>query len=276
MEVKLDIKLFYIAILLGVFFFWLLHEPKEDPAYRELLSKYDEIQTDYDTLKNKNLSYSSYLKSIEKNNEDLLIELTKYKNRKEKIKYVDRVVYQIKETVVEKPLDTKKFIYETKIGLPVCLFEVKETNYKFEILPVEYEVSLIKGENNSSVKLKAKSGYNGKEYLLPIDIKETEIIKIKDHKYFDFQISAGFSVDLNTVTGLEVSPTLNFPILHIKKHLDIATPKVLLKSQPQIGLDFANYNIGRKTKILNDTWLGVGTAIGLTSNSINITLTSKF
>lgn len=276
MEVKLHPAVILLSfLLLSAILYIFFKKPTEVTKIdKALLEKYSKLETDYSNLKNDNLTLENYIASIESENVELLAEISKYQLAGETVKYVDRIVYKTKEVQVEKPIDTVSYIYKGSSGLPLCYFENKSTSFSFKVLPVEYTVDLIKTDLSTSVKLKAKSSFDKKEYLLPVSTKETKTTTISSRKLIDPKLSLGASV--NFQYPLEFHPVVSFPFLHITENTDLAVPKIQLSSNPTVGLDLVSYNIASKLPVVSDLWVGFGPSIGIAERNINITLVSRF
>ena len=276
MEVKLHPSIIIGGATLIVVLLFFLFRPSqpEENIDLALLEKYSELETNYTKLKNKNISLKDYIGTVEATNTELLSEISKYKLKKQEIKYIDRIVYKTKEVVVEKPVDTTYYVYRSDSGLPLCSFENKDTLFSFSVLPVEYRVDIVKTDKETSIKLKGKSLYDDKEYLIPIDVKETKTTTTTSKRLIEPKLSVGMSLDISS--SLEMKPIVSFPFVHISKDLDVAVPKLQLSDSPTIGLDIVSYNIGSKLPLVSDVWVGIGPSIGLNEKNINLTLVSRF
>ena len=223
---------------------------------------------------NSSLTLNKTISKLEEKNSSLAQELKILKSQGVKIKYVDIVKYKTKEVFVSYEKVPSYHLYKTDEGLPLCLFEKKDS-YNFKVLPVEYTLNVIKSEKQTNYSVKAYSPYSKEEYNVPIDMNETEVIEIATYPKFNLNISAGFSV--NYSNEINISPVISFPFIHFRENIDVLSPEVIfIKNSPAIGISLADYKVSNDLSYLEDTWIGVSYYQNLNRSYIGVTLKSKF
>jgi cell division protein FtsB len=278
MEIKLNTHFFVFLLVVLLLILFGINSCKNNlesiENYNSLLKNYDSVKSNYDSLTNKTLSLNKTIKNLKKDNKSLAKEIEILRSQGTKIEYVDIVKYKTKEIFVSYETPPEYHLYRTEENLPICLFEKKDS-YIFKVLPVEYTLNVIKSKKQTNYSLKGYSSLDKKEYEIPINLNETETIKIDNYPKINLNISAGLSI--NYSENINISPVLSFPFIHLNESTDILSPEIVfVENSPAIGLSLADYKISNNLSYLEDTWLGVSYYKDLNQNYIGVTLKSKF
>ena len=278
MEIKLNTYFFvFLLVILGLVLFGInscKNNLESIENYNSLLKTYSSIRSEYDSLTNKTSSLNKTIKDLKKDNESLAKEIEILRSRGVKIEYVDIVKYKTKEVFVSYETPPEYHLYRTEENLPICLFE-KNDSYIFKVLPVEYTLNVIKTNKQTNYSLKGYSSLDKKEYEIPINLNETQTIKIDNYPKLGLNISAGLSI--NYSNNINISPVVSFPFIHLNESTDILSPEIVfIENSPAVGLSVVDYKVSNNLSYLEDTWLGISYYKDLNRNYVGVTLKSKF
>jgi hypothetical protein len=274
-------KNFFAIVLLLILCFtsgFVYSKYKARIKYQQLLEESTLSSEELTITRNKVKNLNSVLSEKNQETEELKTIIRNYENKPEKIKYIvktETILVGNEEIIKEPP---EEYIYKFKNGLPVSKFSFTEEGYKFTTYDVTFETTTIISKDKTAITLNATSSLEPEtKYKIPVS---TEVIKIRDHKIFDPQLSIGFSQS-NTFSPLDSNlyVSVYMPLIHINKNVDIVIPRISFNNQStRIGMDMISYNIGDPIPLTTDLWIGAGISNDISNKTtgLDLTIGSKF
>lgn len=225
-------------------------------------------ETEMTSVKNEILKEKDIVKKLMQENQDLAKEVIRLNNTKQKIKYITVTEFETKTVTKTLKVLPDSYTFYTDYGMPVCLYEKLEENYKFETLPVKYTADIIITDTSTLVKVKAFSEYSDQEYKLPVQTQTTKI-KQKEDNLFNPKLSLGLSLD----SALKPASTLSLSFLQ-KENYDFVRTDLHINDKVTFGFTPVSYNFSKHVPLLNDISIGVGVSTDLNSKFATLTLST--
>lgn len=273
MVVKINptIILVFLATLIGVLFLSLSPCGDGKDTSGALLQQVASLQEANNNLTIEKASLSKAVGELSKDNHQLLNQVVELEAKGETVRYIDVIKYRTREVVIEVEVLPEEHLYVTEEGLAICRFSHDET-FKFEVLPVDYTINVVKSDTEESISLIAKD-YTSKEVLLPVDVNKSSAVAIRKYPKFEPHFSLGVGLDH---LG-NIDPVIAVPLFHMNENVDIFSPRINFGQENLgVGVSVVDYNIGNNIKFLTDTWIGIGPNYTQQGITIQGTITSKF
>ena len=274
-------KNFFAIVLLLILCFtsgFVYSKYKARIKYQQLLEESTLSNEELTITKNKVKNLNSVLSEKNQETEELKKIIRNYENKPEKIKYIvktETILVGNEEIIKEPP---EEYIYKFKNGLPVSKFSFTEEGYKFITYDITFQTTTIISKDKTAITLSATSSLEPEtKYKIPVS---SEVIKIRDHKIFDPQLSIGFSQS-NTLSPLDSNlyVSIYMPLIHVNKNTDIIIPRISFNNQStRIGMDIISYNVGDPIPLTTDLWVGAGISNDISNKTtgFDLTIGSKF
>jgi hypothetical protein len=146
----------------------------------------------------------------------------------------------------------REHVFKLDNGLPVARFEAG-TEYKFETYNLSFQADIVVTENETGVKLVAKSSAGDDTYEIPVDSVVTFVEPPDAKPIFRPQIALLGGVSF-PYTGPEVGVAL--PLLAgPKDNLSWLAPMVTISDEVKLGVAPVMFNVGKPIPLIDDLWI---------------------
>lgn len=263
----------FLLILILLLFFFInqnLELRKEKDAFSFAL---ENVQSDYSAVKNERVKEKALYSQLSAENKELLKEVLILKKRKQKVEYITETKYitETVEKIITKMPDS--YLYQTSYGMPVCLYEkLSSDQHSFKTLPAEYSVSIISSKEETLVKVKAKSLFDGNYYKIPLEDITTKTIKVAppQEDFFQTDLSIGFAI----TSTIETPTSLGVSFMEYKD-FNFLKINLLIDNTPSLGVSPVSWNLGSKLTLIQDLSLEAGLEVQPSPNAY-FGLSTKF